>query len=90
MTTGAEVADKPTANELAESRWAVMSERGCEATRLSYEEAVQLAERLRGECLSGLCIITESAASRLPTAKALAAKSHAGNNSKRTRRAAKP
>ena len=51
--------------ELDEKLWAVISERGCEASSLAYKEAAQLARRLRGEKVSGLCVITEAAARRL-------------------------
>ena len=56
-------------SELSERRWAVMSERGCEATRLDYAEAAGLVRRLRSEKISGLCVITEEAAARLPPAR---------------------
>ena len=51
--------------ELGEQRWAVASERGCEATRLDYMGAVELVRRLREEKVSGLCVVTDEAASRL-------------------------
>ena len=70
--------------ELGEKLWAVMSERGCEATRVTRPEAVELVRRLRAERVSGLCVITEHAASRLPPAKI-----EKGNNSKRPKRSAK-
>ena len=56
-------------SELNERRWAVLSERGREESGLSYEEAAGLIARLRGERLSGLCVITDEAASHLPPAK---------------------
>ena len=56
-------------SELNERRWAVLSERGCEDAGLSYEEASGLVSRLRGERVSGLCVITDAAASRLPVRK---------------------
>ena len=55
--------------ELNEGRWALMSERGCEALGLTYAEALELEQRLRGERVSGLCVITEAAGRRLPPAK---------------------
>jgi len=58
--------------ELAEKLWAVMSERGREASGLAYAEAAQLVGRLRREKISGLCVITEAAGERLARA--------AGNN----------
>ncbi len=62
-------------SELNERRWAVLSERGSEQSGLSYEEAAALIARLRGERVSGLCVITDEAASRLPRAKKAAGKS---------------
>ena len=52
-------------SELGEKIWAVMSERGCEASGLVYGEAARLARRLRGEKVSGLCVVTDAAAERL-------------------------
>ena len=67
-------------SELNERLWAVLSERGREESGLSYEEAAGLVARLRAERLSGLCVISEEAASRLPVAKKDARKSPAGNS----------
>ena len=52
-------------SELGNHRWSVLSERGCEAIGLDYEEARRLVHRLSGESRHGLCIITDEAASRL-------------------------
>jgi len=67
-------------SELKEPRWAVLSERGREESGLSYEEAAGLVARLRAERLSGLCVISDEAASRLPLAKKPARKSPPGNS----------
>ena len=81
--------------ELDEKRWAVISERGCEATRVVHAEALELVRRLKGEKLSGLCVITEQAASRLQSVEKKdggdggGGEAANGNNSKRQRRAAK-
>lgn len=48
-------------------RWSVISERGCEASRLTHEEARRWVHRLGGEGRHGLCIITDEAASRMGT-----------------------
>ena len=69
-------------SELKERRWAVLSERGREETGLSYEEAAGLVARLRAERLSGLCVVSDEAASRLPEMKKPAPKSPPGGNSK--------
>jgi hypothetical protein len=55
--------------ELGEPRWAVISERGCEASSLDYEEALALLRRLVGQKVHGTCIITNEAARHLPPAK---------------------
>ena len=67
-------------SELKERRWAVLSERGREQAGLSYEEAARLIARLRGERLSGLCVITDEAASHLPAAKRAATKAAKGGD----------
>ena len=54
-------------SELEEAQWSVISERGCEASALTYEEARRLVHRLGGEGRHGLCIITDEAASRMTT-----------------------
>lgn len=69
-------------SELKELRWAVLSERGCEDAGLSYEEAAGLVTRLRGERLSGLCVITDAAAAHVPRAQKAASKSAPAGNSK--------
>jgi hypothetical protein len=74
-------AGKPLMSELKERRWAVLSERGREEAGLSYEEAAGLIARLRGERLSGLCVITDEAASHLPAA---AKKTAAGSSSEKS------
>ncbi|HEX8177966.1 MAG TPA: hypothetical protein VF525_00340 [Pyrinomonadaceae bacterium] len=51
--------------ELNEARWSVLSERGCEASRLAYPAAAQLVAQLARERIFGLCIITDEAAARL-------------------------
>lgn len=43
----------------------MISERGCEASSLTHEEARRLVHRLGGEGRHGLCIISDEAASRL-------------------------
>lgn len=52
--------------ELGEERWAVISERGCEASGLIYAEAAALMLKLVSEKVHGLCIVTGDAARRLP------------------------
>ena len=50
-----------TSNLQTES-WAVLSERGCEATHLTHEEARRLVHKLASEGCHGLCIVTNAAA----------------------------
>ena len=52
-------------SELGKGKWAVVSDRGCEATGLTHEEARRLAHRLAGEGRHGLCIMTDEAVSRM-------------------------
>jgi len=69
-------------SELNERRWAVLSERGCEDSGLSYEEAAAAVARLKAERVSGLCVITDAAAAHVPRAKRAAPRSAASGNSK--------
>ncbi len=73
-------------SELNERRWAVLSERGCEESGLSYGEASGLVARLRGERLSGLCVVTDEAASHLSPPQKTAAKPSSGNSKPRRSR----
>lgn len=50
--------------ELNEKRWGVLSERGCEATGLTYAEAAELMRRLSRQKISGISVITNEAALR--------------------------
>jgi hypothetical protein len=56
-------------SELNEKRWAVISERGAEASSLTYQEARRLVRQLVGEGLHGLSIITAEAANRIRKVK---------------------
>ena len=52
-------------SDLGLENWSVISERGREASSLTYEEARRLVLRLAGEGRHGLCIVTDEAAARL-------------------------
>lgn len=52
-------------SELEMKNWAVLSDRGCEATDLTHEEARRLVHGLAGEGRHGLCIVRNEAARRL-------------------------
>ena len=54
-------------SDLQNQSWAVLSNRGCEATELTHEEARRLVHRLEGEGRHGLCIVTSEAARHVPT-----------------------
>lgn len=64
--------------ELGEPRWAVISERGCEASGLKHEEAVELMHRLVSRKVYGTCVVTNDAASHLSHVKTVepAVKTH--------------
>ncbi len=51
--------------EIDEPRWAVISERGGEASGLTYQAALQLLRKLTQEKVYGTCIVTNEAANRL-------------------------
>jgi hypothetical protein len=55
--------------ELGEERWAVISERGCEASGLAYAEAAALMRQLASEKVYGLCVVTNESARHLATVK---------------------
>jgi hypothetical protein len=52
-------------SHLESASWSVLSDRGCEASELTHEEARRLVHRLGGEGRHGLCIVTDEAASRM-------------------------
>jgi hypothetical protein len=49
-------------SDLQTKSWAVLSERGCEATHLTHEDARRLIHKLASEGCHGLCIVTNEAA----------------------------
>jgi hypothetical protein len=51
-------------SELTEQRWAVLSERGCEALGLTYAQATEMMRALVRQNISGLSVITDAAARR--------------------------
>lgn len=63
-----EAAPEPVvAHELEEPRWSVISFDQHEAGGLSYRQAAELLAELDLHGISGLCIITDEAASRIIT-----------------------
>jgi hypothetical protein len=53
-----------TMSELNEQRWAIISQRGVEASALTYEDALKLIRRLSAEKVSSLAIVSNEAAER--------------------------
>ena len=70
-------------SELTESRWAVVSERGCEASGLKYAEALALLRRLTQEKVFGLSIVTAAAARRFTSPTPLANQSISSSTARR-------
>jgi len=52
-------------SDLESKKWSVISERGCEASSVTHDEARRLVHRLGAEGRHGLCIISDEAARRL-------------------------
>jgi hypothetical protein len=55
-------------SQLEFEKWSVISERGREASGVTYEEARRLVHRLAAEGRHGLCIITDKAAIQIARA----------------------
>jgi len=54
-------------SELERESWSVLSDRGCEASGLTHEDARKLVRRLGGEGRHGLCIVNDEADGRMMT-----------------------
>ncbi|HEV2715624.1 MAG TPA: hypothetical protein VGU64_10200 [Terriglobales bacterium] len=67
-------------SDLVVETWSVISERGVEASGLTYEEARRLVHKLGGEGRHGLCIITDPAAIRMSSAQPTGAEAKATRN----------
>jgi hypothetical protein len=72
-------------SELTEPVWGVISERGCEASRLTYEAARELLDRLGSEGVYGRCIVSSRAAERLQSGTASTVEEHPTELSKSPR-----
>jgi hypothetical protein len=55
-------------SDLQNKNWAVLSDRGCQATHLTHEEARRLVHKLASEGHHGLCIVTNEAAASIAPA----------------------
>jgi hypothetical protein len=62
-------AENDYVGELRESRWSVVSFDEVFAKNLTYEKAERKVARLKKQKISGLCIITDEAASRISPKK---------------------
>lgn len=51
-------------SELESARWSVVSFEGVAMSNLNYAEAAKWLEKLSGQKISGLCIVTDEAAAR--------------------------
>ena len=51
-------------SELKEQRWAIISERGVEASALTYEDAFKLMGRLSEQKVNSLALVSNEAAER--------------------------
>ena len=58
-------AEAQTQSDLVEPLWAVISFDRIEASGVNFNQAVGIVEQLESKGVSGLCIITNDAASRL-------------------------
>lgn len=61
----AEVQIEPIESELNEPRWSLVSFERREAGGLTYPQAARLMEELDSNGIAGLCIVTDTAASRM-------------------------
>ena len=52
-------------SELVEPIWSVITYETVAAGGLTYDEATKLADKLKAERVSGICIITDEAANRI-------------------------
>ncbi len=55
----------PVLSELREPVWSLVSFEECIKSGLTYDEAVEKMDKLIAEKVSGLCIITDEAASKI-------------------------
>ena len=63
------VSDEIFPSELSDPRWSVISFEKCEATELTYDEAVLKLQKLAANEISGLCVVTYEAAQKVKSKK---------------------
>lgn len=59
------VIEQDITNELLSKRWSVVSFDKCEASGLTYSEAMRRMAELDHQRIAGLCIVTDDAAARI-------------------------
>jgi len=64
-TPQAERSGETGVNELGMGNWAVISFERCEATGLTYPQAVEKMRELESRRVTGLCLVTAETAARL-------------------------
>ena len=64
-STEQESAPEQGVDELHQPLWSVISFERCEAARLVYDEAFKILEDLEAQGVTGLCIVTDSAAEKV-------------------------
>lgn len=66
LETAQEVAPaEEVSSELSQPCWSVVTYKSIAVSHLTYDEAVQWAEDLKKQGVSGLCVITDAAAARV-------------------------
>ena len=65
MAEAAQEQQETMANELEQSRWAVISFERREGAGLTYPQAVQMLNELESRNVTGLAIVTDEAAARI-------------------------
>ncbi len=60
---------KKAQSELDKSVWSVITFDACAASGLTYAKAAEKLEELKAENISGLCIVTDEAATRITSTK---------------------
>jgi len=68
-STEQESAAEQSVDELHQPLWSVISFERCEAARLVYDEAFKILEDLEAQGVTGLCIVTDSAAEKVVAGK---------------------
>jgi hypothetical protein len=68
-TEEASAVEQPEKSELELPVWSVVTFEKTAASGLTYAEAAAKLEKLKSEKVSGLCVVTDEAAARMPKSK---------------------